>query len=248
MGVFSIPAAWFIGFAVAKDLLFVGASDNVARVAHLGGYAVGALGAAIALASGLTPRDHYDLFGQVRHAARRREIRGAAKEAVDPTDLSTTRPGLGGRREGRAPRAEEPALPPELADLRAQASRAIAGRDFALAGRVYKAILELRDVPPKATALGRGAQLDLAGALVASGDHALALAAYERFLAAYPTDKEAAHTRLLAALLCARYLNQPTKARLMLEQARAALTEAEDLAIARELEAELGARVGGGSQ
>ena len=43
IGIFWIPSMWFIGFAIAKDLLFQGfsAGQGVAYMAHLGGYAFG---------------------------------------------------------------------------------------------------------------------------------------------------------------------------------------------------------------
>ncbi len=84
IGIYSIPAWWFVAFALAKDLFqtATGSAGNVATLAHLGGYAFGILFAALALASRLLPREDYDLVYAYRQWQRRRDIRAAARSAT----------------------------------------------------------------------------------------------------------------------------------------------------------------------
>ncbi|MDX2146491.1 MAG: rhomboid family intramembrane serine protease [Planctomycetota bacterium] len=86
ISVFNIPALWFIGFAIAKDLFFQGfggPGDNVARGAHLGGYAFGGAVAMLLLATRVLEREPWDMFGLLRQARRRQEIRQAGLSIED---------------------------------------------------------------------------------------------------------------------------------------------------------------------
>jgi len=84
IGVLDIPAVWFIGFAIARDFLFSGAADGVARLAHLGGYAWGLGVAMLLLATHLLKREPmFDLLSVARHAKRRSEMRAAIAASED---------------------------------------------------------------------------------------------------------------------------------------------------------------------
>ena len=86
IGVFWIPAWWLIALAIAKDLVFQGfaAQDNVARMAHLGGYVYGIAICLCLLWWKVIPRETYDLFSLGHQAKRRREFRGLTSRGGSP--------------------------------------------------------------------------------------------------------------------------------------------------------------------
>jgi outer membrane protein assembly factor BamD (BamD/ComL family) len=84
-------------------------------------------------------------------------------------------------------------------------------------------------------------QLDVASQLYAQSAHADAAAAYELLLDRYPTSGKADEVRLILGLLYARHLDQPDRARALIEQARPRLREQSHAQLADQLLAELAA-------
>lgn len=191
IGVFSIPAIYFIGIAVMYDLIFQGLApgDQIARLAHIGGYAFGA-GLALGLrAGGALAPDEFDLFSRWQQAQRRRAFAEAAHMAEQA--------------------ANKPADPASeaLANARAGLTRLIADGNFAAAAPAYADLLtRFPSAGVGATTLPRRQQRDLANGLLAAGSHALAADAYERFARVYPDDPEAPQARVMLALIASRYL------------------------------------------
>lgn len=224
IGVFAIPAWWFIAFAIAKDVYLTGAgkAGNIATWAHLGGYGAGVAVAVLLLATRVLPRESWDLLSIVRHAERRRQIR----EAVAVREVADRK-------------AAEQAPTPEslrLAELRERCTRCLAEGDVAGAAGAYEALLAGAGEGPGAV-LTRKHQIDLANALFASRAHRLAVAAYERFAGAFPTDTEAPRAWLMVALISARYTGESARAALALDAAEPRLREAELVALAGSLRA-----------
>ncbi|MBL8990859.1 MAG: rhomboid family intramembrane serine protease [Phycisphaerae bacterium] len=224
IGVFAIPAWWFIAFAIAKDIYLTGAgkSGNIATWAHLGGYAAGVGVAVFLLSTRLLPRESWDLLAIVRHAERRRQIR----EAVVVREKAE-----------RSAAAQEPS--PEsvrLAELRERCARRLGEGDIAAAAGAYEALLAGAGDGPGA-ALSRRHQIDLANALFAAGAHRLAGAAYERFARAYAADPEAPRAWLMVALIATRYTGEPARAAAALDAAEPRLRDAELDALAKSLRA-----------
>lgn len=205
VGFLSIPAYWFIAIAIIRDFAPLGLdiSDGVAHAAHLGGYLFGIATAAGLLAAGVLKREpHYDLVSILRHRSRRQGFTAARRI-----------------QSGRAPTDKaEPADPDPLALARAAVTEALGRADIPGAIGAYRALLAQHARSPGALALSRRAQYDLANHIFQSGDHALAAAAYQGFLDAYPRDPEAADVKLLLATIRARYLNDPVGAKALLHE------------------------------
>ncbi|MEM7621988.1 MAG: rhomboid family intramembrane serine protease [Planctomycetota bacterium] len=162
-----VPAWFFVGLAVARDLFSLGlGSSRVAHEAHLGGYLFGA-GLSFALLSlKLIPRDTYDLFSMFKQANRRRAFRDAAKLAPDAAGLRAADQRADGRvGPGHGVRAEHDEPDPEadrLAEARAVVSTALGE------GRMDDAVARYRDLvdayaekQPSAATLSRGAQFTI---------------------------------------------------------------------------------------
>lgn len=232
IGVYGIPAAWFIGGQIGYNVFMqgMGLTWGVAVLAHLGGYAFGIAVAVGLLATRILPREPYDLFTLSRQAARRRQFREiayqrdrAAREGLNP-DLARVR--------------LDPQQSDAIAGARAGVSAAITAGDLPAAAAAYRRLLEDNGV--SAALLNRRAQYDLANFLFQSGDHQTAATAYDLFLKGYPTDSELPTVRLMLGLINARYLNDPIRAKQEIHAAMPGLPEGDNLALARELLAELG--------
>lgn len=262
IGVFSIPAWWFVAFAIARDFLPVLAAteDNVAREAHLGGYAFGIGVSMFLLWTKILSREQYDLFSLMRQRRRRGQIRQAAKIAApkgvinkkDKASRSRAKP-----TQQKPPEDDQPAPPddrpqpesqedellaPEgpAAEARAVVTAALARQDYAAAAEAYRSILGEYGHTPRAVTLGRRQQMDLGNALFQQGDHQTAAKAYELYLESFPSDADAPTVALMLALLNARYLNDPVRAKSLLSEARDRLGDDQQRTLADELLAELG--------
>ncbi len=233
IGVRDIPASWFIAFAVARDFLLLGSGDNVARVAHLGGYGVGIAGALALLAFRVLPRERYDALSLFKHGQRRREIRAAAEESRRKVQ----------RKIGAD--AAESAIVDAVAEDRAAVSVRLGAHDFEGAMAAYRMLLDRHPRPPGAACLSRRYQLEIANAFFNARDYTTAMAAYERFLDVYPRDPEIAHVKLLMGLIAARYLHQPDRAKTLIADARPSLRDEEQVGLAARLLADLGSGVRG---
>jgi membrane associated rhomboid family serine protease len=223
-----VSAWWFIGFAIAIDLLLARWDGGIARLAHLGGYAFGGGLSFALLATGLLPQETYDAFAMVRQAQRRRAMR----EAVVSQQQEIAR---------RLNPAERDPDQEALAAARAEVSRLAGTGDLAAAGRAYGALLER--FPSAATALttmSRRLQLDLGNHLFATGENRVAAAAYERFAGANPSDRESPKVLLLAAVICARRLHEKARAHAALAAIEGKLTDPDEQALAAQLRSELG--------
>ncbi|GJM17878.1 MAG: hypothetical protein DHS20C14_00910 [Phycisphaeraceae bacterium] len=197
-GVIGVPAWWFIGFAIAWNLMAtgIGADTGVAYLAHLGGYALGFGVAFVLLAFRFSPSEPYDLFSMFRQAHRRRQFRAAAEVAERSRKKVQARPAMMGSATARAR--------DEIAARRAEISRLLAKDKGAEACAAYRSLVADHADDGGAGTLARKAQYDIAARFVQAGEDADAAGAYERFLAAYPDDREAGMIGVLLARLWAR--------------------------------------------
>lgn len=232
-GVFNIPAVWFIGFAIMKDLFMKGfhGDSGIAHYAHLGGYTIGIVASIVLLATGVVKREPFDMISLFRQAKRRREIKEAVFEAES-------------KRPDRRPPAVQ-AVVDQCAVVRAEVTAALTRNDRVAAGRAYLRLLDLHGPAapggPGVAVMSRRQQIELATHFFESGDHAAAMSAYERFLHAYSKDGEVPHVKLLMGLIAARYLAQPERARTLILDAEHSLHDEEQVALARQLLVELNA-------
>jgi len=164
------------------------------------------------------------------------------------------------RLERRAARAPKPDPRDEhIAGLRAQVNQHLASGDVKAAAKIYRQVLaEAQAVlggrtekPARPTAPGavtaplvvltEQGQLDVASQLFADSAHGDAAAAYELLLDRYPTCGKADEVRLMLGLVYARHLDQPDRARALIEQARPSLREQSHAQLADQLLEELSA-------
>lgn len=245
IGVIHIQAWWVIGFAIAKDLFFqgVGADHGVALLAHLGGYSFGAFVSLALLWTGLLAREPYDLFSIGRQAHRRRVFK----------DLATAGRTAWTHEIGKAApvRAERP---PSAAELALAEGRAAVGRMIA-EGRLDEAAdawERLCNTHGEVT-LAQQSHLALANHLYSVGRRESAAVAYEIYLkrfggggdsatgpASGTADRQATQVRLMLALISARYLNDPIRAKRLLSEARSAGLPEDHRELAETLARELG--------
>jgi membrane associated rhomboid family serine protease len=265
VGVISIPSLWFIGIYITVDVLrqlfdFLGRGGrNVAYMAHLAGYVYGFGTGFALLATRILKREEFDVFYLFTQARRRAAFRSASREG--PAGMWDSAQGDTSKRlERRAARAPKPDPRDEhIAELRAQISRHLASGDVKAAAKIYQQVLAEaqavlggspakpgHQVPPGAVTapsvvLAEQSQLDVASQLFAQSAHGDAAAAYELLLDRYPTCGKADEVRLMLGLLYARHLDQPDRARALIEQARPGLREQSHTQLAEQLLEELAA-------
>jgi membrane associated rhomboid family serine protease len=236
LGLTQISAWWFITFSICMDIgsqLFGGmhlpfsGGGNVAHLAHLGGYAYGAMIALVLLWLKIVPREQYDLFTVGRQAYRRRQIRAAQSEAQQRMHQHWNKP--------KNPHAQEEA--DALAAARADVIAKINAGNLPAAGAAYKKLADTFGNYIGGTTLSRRYQYDIANYFYSVKDHTAAIYAYERFLEAYPKDSEAPSIMLLTGLIHARNFNDPIKAKQLIAAAMKDLDESSAGIARKELEA-----------
>ncbi len=225
LSVIAVPAWWFIGLAIAWDLLSqsMGAGGNVAHLAHLGGYVFGFSVSMTLLWARVFPREPYDLLTIFRQAKRRRELKSAAAAA------SVSRPEV-----AKARSAKQNAQTDALAAARAEVSGLVSAGDLDAAAEAYQRLGEKFSKTPAAMTLPRNAQYEVANQLVRMERREEAARAYELFLEAYPTDREADSVRLMHGRLLGRYLGERGRAVEQLERVLAEVHDQELKDMARE--------------
>ncbi len=230
-GIFDVPAAWFIGFAIAKDLFLNSLTPNsgVAYVAHLGGYGFGAAVAFALLATGALSGESYDLFSLGKQARRRRQFKELTSKGADP--WAGRPPGRGRRARARRETEDE-----ELSRRRAEIGRLHASGDLDAAADAYLELLREREE----AALSRAAQIEVANHLFQRREFDAARMAYELFLRSHPRDAEAPGVRLMLGLIHTRYIPDLDRARDLLAEARPELRDSKQRSLADALLSEIG--------
>ncbi|MBC02416.1 MAG: hypothetical protein CMJ34_03800 [Phycisphaerae bacterium] len=210
IGVYHVPAIWFICFYVAIDLLsqassFLGRSNDVANAAHLGGYAFGFSTAMLLLAIGVLPRTELDMLYLFKQRQRRKEMRAVAREFGSPFDHA----GPAAATPRRVAEGTGPVSDPD-AETRAEIVRHLRDGDDVGALDRYRAA-------PDTLTLKDADQADLGNRALAAGDAALAARAYAALLrkrGERPTGPGGPSDdfRLLLASILIRRLNEPAEA------------------------------------
>lgn len=242
IGVYNIPALWFIGFYFVIDLLrqagsfFGSGGSNVAYMAHLSGYVYGfGVGFAL-LAFNILKREEFDVFYLFTQARRRAAFRAASREG--PAGMWSSAQADTAKRLAKSAAEAEPITEQEQEHLekRARISRLVAAHDLSAAATVYKQLLD--DAPE--SVLAESHQLDIANQLYADGHHTPAAIAYELFLKKYSVSRKANEVRLILGLIYARRLNDPKRAQQLIQEAKSKILDKGQAALADQLLAELG--------
>jgi len=226
IGIYMIPAWWFIAFAIAKDFLLTGTktAGNVATLAHLGGYFWGMATAAALLTFKVLPREGYDLISIFKHLQRRRELRSAMEGAGQ---AGTRQPSQarsmfgGGSAQPDAVDADGKAvLPPADArtmQLRAELMDRIDHADWSRAKALMNELVMDRGPEHPLATLPREKQLLLSNGMLQAGYATEAARGYRQFLTIYRTDAEVPKIKVLLALVLSRYLSDPIGAKKVIE-------------------------------
>ena len=241
IGIYAIPSLWFIGFYFCLDLLnqtmnlLGGTKGNVAYAAHLAGSLFGFTLAFTLIAVGVVKRSHEDVFYLFKQSRRRAAFRAASRSQTGGLYESASAD-TGRKLEKQAAKSKPAeAKPLPHADARAEISHLIADHDLPTAARRYRDLLQ---IDPTVT-FPESRQLDLANQLHADQDHPTAALAYELFLKRYPAARTADEVRLLLALTCIRHLNEPHRARSLLDSTLPRVTDPAHKALADQLRTEL---------
>lgn len=239
IGMYHVPAIWFIGFYIAIDLFsqassFLGRSNDVANAAHLGGYAFGFSTAILLLAVGMLPRTELDMLYLFKQRKRRKEMRAVAREFGTPFDHAAA----GDAAPRRVSSASGDPVDDELARTRADIVRAMRDADASTALNRFRAA-------PEDLVLKDADQAELGNLAMAAGDAGLAARAYGGLLAKRgdrPTGPGGPSDdfRLLLASILVRRLGRPAEARPHLEALAGRKLAPEAAALAEALRAEAG--------
>lgn len=188
-----------------------GMVSNVAFSAHLGGYSFGVVVAMLLLAVRALPRNQFDMLALLSRWRRRS---GLPAFPVGPAPLRR----VDIRELESRPLDPIPLSPAER--LREDILDRVSEHDLNEAARLY---VELRRTDADVV-LPRNQQLEIANHFAQSNQQAMAVEAYEAFLEAYPTAADAFQIRLLAGLVCRRYLADNRRAAEHLRSAASGLT------------------------
>ncbi len=226
VGIYMIPAWWFIAFAIAKDFVLTGTktAGNVATLAHIGGYIWGIAVAAALMTFKVLPREGYDLISIFKQSQRRREIRSAMEAAGHggTRQPSPARGMFGG--ESTPPEAFDAdgkaILPPADArtmQLRAELMDRIDHADWSRAKALMNELVMDRGPEHPLATLPREKQLLLSNGMLQAGYATEAARGYRQFLTLYRTDAEVPKIKVLLALVLSRYLSDPVGAKKVIE-------------------------------
>jgi membrane associated rhomboid family serine protease len=201
-----------------------------AYTVHITGYLLGVAVGLLLLKIKYVPRGHNDLLYMISQYRRRQEFRRQIQSGSQPwmsaPTGTVTMPGAG---------APLPAEKEQVMQLRAQVSKLTLAGDL---DGACKAHGELVQIDPTQT-LPRQVQHDVANHYFATGQHAAAAAAYERFLATYPADLDKSQVQLMLTVLYVRYLKEPGKAKAILDEVMPILTDADQKQLAQGLREEM---------
>ncbi len=243
IGVFEIPALWFIGLFFAIDVvsqvsdLLGGGDSDVAFMAHIAGSVYGFTLAFVLLALQIVKREEFDIFYLLRQSRRRsafrRATRGRVGGAWESASADTARQLA--KRSSKPAHAALTDADREAAAARSVIRAALAQHDTTGAARLYRDLLERAP----ASVLMENEQLDIANQLHADGDYDTAARAYELLLSTYPSCPAAAQVRLILGLIYVRRLGRPERATELITKAKAALRDPAQQALADELLGEI---------
>ncbi len=229
-----VSSLFFLAFQLVFNLLMPlgGSGGGVAYSAHSAGYIFGITVAAGLLAAKLLPRDQFDLLNMISSGRRRSKYRRMARKGFDPFGSINPAMRSGGAKKV-ATRTVETAPPDSpqarVIKIRGEISQFISSGNLASAASEYLKLVQLDED----AILPRNQQLDVANQLMSVSQHSAAADAYERFLARYKKDENAADIHLMLGIIYGRYLKQTRLAKQNLTQAIEGLDDQSKVAMAK---------------
>lgn len=263
VGVFELPAWVFIVFAMVKDIWGLGThGDEVAFLAHIGGYLMGFSVAMLLLLTKMLPDEDWSLLAVFRQSKRRAEFKRLAFEAdrdlkakmlkgpeeTNPARAKPLKRGVEERVLWQRVEADEAKATTEqenirFAALRTDLAEKVAKGDADGAAASFRAMVK----EGRATSGNRRVLVEAGNLFTAAGKHATAAEAYETFLQSLKglNDPEEGRVRLMLALVAHRYLKDPKRAAAALAGIKTPFRDPELHALAEVLRQEL--KVGKGA-
>lgn len=241
IGVVWVPAMLVVGLYFFLDVLgqafnFLGMrQSNTAFAAHIGGSVFGFVVAFLLLATKMIKSDDFDIFYLLKQSRRRAAMRAAVgQSAAGPWESAVA------DTEKRLERAskKKPAPPREsevVRAARADIARLLREHDPTEASRRYASLLKEN---PKVT-LAADQQLDVASALFANGDFAVAAQAYELYLERYRHDRRRVETAVLLSVLYVRKEKNYQRAKELLDEFEPRIAETSHQQLVATLRGEL---------
>lgn len=232
-GSFEVPTLWLVVLQAALDgVMQLAGQAGVAYLAHLTGYAFGFAVALGLLMSRIIAGESTDVLAILEHRRRRHEFRAITQQGYQPWELTPVKnlPVTGA--EATLTEAER-----ELAEARAAIVADIDSGKLEAAARSYIALRRRQ----AGTVLPRQAQLDVSNQLMAMGLYEHAAAGYEMFLRHNAQDPQKASAELILAVIRLRYLGDVPGAQGLLRSCVGVLSDADQIAMARQLLEEIGA-------
>jgi membrane associated rhomboid family serine protease len=224
IGMAEIPSIWLIlGYFVLQDVAMqifhssMGAGDNVAHIAHIGGTLFGLTVCMFMLSVHLLPRDQFDVLALLQRWNKRRQYQELVRQGYDPFAYVPPK------------RVEPDPNLDHIQDLKADIGELIAEHNIKAAARKY---VDLHDIDSRQV-LSRQNQLDVANQLYSDGQYPIAARAYELFIQHYPKYENLEHVRLMLGMLYGRYLGRFDAAREQLKLALERLHNERERDIAR---------------
>ncbi len=222
---FELPAMIIIGLKIIvwDNVIAPGlgrGSEQVAHLAHLGGYLFGFLGALSMLLVRALPRDQFDILALWSRWNRRRAWTAATN---DPAGAARARIGTVAHDDSADAKKRE--IESQHLDKIAE-FRGLIGRRIDL-GETSEAIglyEQLQALSPR-QALAETHQLEIAREYYRTGRFASAAEAFERFVECYPDATETPNVRLLLGIICARDLQRFEVADRLLTQSMTTLRD-----------------------
>ncbi len=228
IGMYDVPALWFVAAAFAMDIwLQARGTGVVAHSAHISGTLFGGAVALILLGTGILKREDFDLFFWIKHKRRQAEIRSAVLSAQKERSARVS-----------ASKTDRPEDDLGMS-LRAAVAEAVAREDWAGGAKALRTFAAHVGAVSGRLTVSRRIHMLLSNGLFANGLHADAADAYDRFLLDHPADAEGPHVKLLLALLRIRYLGQGASAATLLIGLDPLLKDPEDGELLKQLRDEI---------
>jgi tetratricopeptide (TPR) repeat protein len=198
--------------------------SGIAHFTHIGGMLFGFLVCMALLWVKLLPRDPFDFLALMQRWNRRRQYQTLVRQGYNPFGYAPRQSAPSARQEPENDLAVQ-----RIQELRAEIHEAVAHHNLPHAALLY---LELKRLDPLQV-LSRQAQLDVANQLTSQQFYPQAADAYEQFLLHYPNFQQIEHVELMLGIICARYLRQYDRARVLLTKALNRLHGDSEIAMAQ---------------